>query len=158
MVIMERENDWFNNTYVVDELQGAGQEKCSSLHTSLILQENIANYSDKGCSVYVAFLDIRKAFDTTWIEGLLYKMIECGINLKTLRLIGESYKQFQCAVIIDGKQGEWFMPERGVHQGSPLSMKIYHFFVNELIQQLKSSPYALVVNGINISVPTILAQ
>ena len=67
---MQRESKWLTDTDVTDYLQGAGQEKRSCLHTSLIVQEAIAYNVNKGNTVYVAYLDTRKAFDTVCREGL----------------------------------------------------------------------------------------
>ena len=110
---------------VIDELQGAGQDKCSSLHVSMLPQEAISYYINKGNSVYIAFLDIRKAFDTVWVPGILFKLSQLGVNRKALRFVSEGYKNFQCSVMIDGSWDSWFLPERGVHQGAPLSMRLY---------------------------------
>ena len=71
-ILFKRERKWFSDNDVIAEIQGAGQAHCSSLHTSMLLQELIAEHRHKGESVYVAFLDIRKSFDTVWIPGLLY--------------------------------------------------------------------------------------
>ena len=59
MIILEREKEWLERNNVIDELQGAGQDKCSSLHVSMLLQEAISYYRNKGNSVYIVFLDIR---------------------------------------------------------------------------------------------------
>ena len=69
--MLSREKEWLSHPDVIDDLQGAGQNKCSSLHTSMVLQEVIQANVEKGQSVYVAFLDIKKAFDTVWVPGLL---------------------------------------------------------------------------------------
>jgi hypothetical protein len=154
MVIFEREKSWFYDNNVTDEMQGAAQPKCSSLHVSMILQESISTCISRGSTLYVAFLDIRKAFDTTWVPGLLYKIHKAGINNKALCLIAESYRNFKCAALIGGQPGEWFIPERGVHQGSPLSMQLYTIYVNELIQKLKRDPNGFVIDQFNVTCPS----
>ena len=153
MIIIDREREWFTGHDIVDELQGAGQTGCSSLHTSLILREAIDYNVRKGESVYIALLDIQKAFDTVWINGLLYKMYELGVNMKTLRIIFECFENFKSAVLISGEYGRWFNPERGVHQGAPLSMYLYQIFMNDLLKQIKKCDYGLHMNAINVSCP-----
>ena len=63
-LLISREETWFHREGVIENIQGAGQAKCSSLHTSLILQETIAHNSIKGETTYVALLDTKKAYDT----------------------------------------------------------------------------------------------
>ena len=79
-VMLNREKVWVNN--VVDELQGAGQDKCSCLHTSMLFQEAVSSNRVKGATVYVTFIDILKAFDTVRVNGLLYKLYKAEISNK----------------------------------------------------------------------------
>ncbi len=37
--------------------------------------------------MYVVLLDINKAFDSVWIDGLMYRLFEIGIDLKLWKLI-----------------------------------------------------------------------
>ena len=151
-IILSREKSWFSNI-CVDE-QGSGVENCSSLHTSMLLQEAIRYNRNKRETVYTVFLDIRKAFDHVWIEGLLYKLHKIGINGKTWRLIRESYSNFECAAFIGGKNAEWFVTERGVHQGGPLSMMLYMIYINDLLQDLKTCMYGLEMFDIDVTCPS----
>ena len=46
------------------------------------------------------------------------------------------YNNFQCCVFVAGKQSSWFNVLQGVHQGGPLSMKMYMAFNNDLLDIL----------------------
>ena len=152
-VLMEREKDWFLNKDVCDDIQSAGQEKCSSLHTSFLVQECVSYNVNRGCSVYGACLDTRKAFDSVWINGLLYKLHELGIDFKIWKLIRDAYTGFQCAVNVNGQASAWFEIMRGVHQGAPFSMKLYIIYVNKLICNLRNSCYGAAVGVYRIGSP-----
>ena len=102
-LMIKREYDWLQNNAVISEIQSAGKEKLSCLHTSFIVQETVAYLLNRGNSVYAAFLDARKAFDTVWIDGLLHKLLLLGINRKFWRMIRSSYTDFECAVFIKGR-------------------------------------------------------
>ena len=91
-VIHEKEKEWFNETGVIDNLQGAAQENCSSMQTSFILQEMMAKYNYYGETIYMAFMDIQKAFDTVWTDGLLYKLKRAGMGNKARQLIAKAYE------------------------------------------------------------------
>ena len=77
-VLMEREKSWLQEN--IDPIQSAGQPHCSSLHTSFLVQEVISYNVNKGSTVYSAFLDTRKAFDTVWIDGLMHKLYKKGMS------------------------------------------------------------------------------
>ena len=151
MLILQRESPWFKET--LDELQGASQDNCSCQHTSLMMQEAISYNLDMGESVYGGLCDIMKAFDSVWIKGLLYKLHEYGIDIKSWKLIQNGYINFKCAAFVDGKPSEWFIVLRGVHQGAPLSMKLYQVFVNALLVLLKNSGFGLQLGHINVTCP-----
>ena len=143
---------WCND--VTDDLQGAGQEKCSSMHTTWLLRETISANREKGCSVYVGLLDTKKAFDSVWINGLMYKLFKLGMDGKMWRILRDMYKEFHCCVQIDGTNSAWFTIEQGLHQGAPWSMYGYQVMINDLIIALKCSGLGIVIKHINTSSPT----
>ena len=151
-ILIAREKSWFND--VRCDIQGAGVDNCSSLHTSMMLQEVMAYNRNKGETVYTVWKDIHKAFDHVWIEGLLYKLYKLGINGKTWRLIRECYSNFQCSAFIGGTNGPWFPVTRGVHQGAPLSMILYEVFINDLLIELRDSRHGIQMFDIDITCPT----
>ena len=152
-VLIKRESLWLHNPNVIDCIQSAGQEKCSCLHSSFLAQEAIYGMLNKSESVYGTGLDTSKAFDTVWINGLLWKLKEKGLNKKTWRLIRSGYTDFQCSVSVGGEIGVYFTLQRGVHQGAPFSMWLYMVFINDLIQELKACGVGIAINCHNISSP-----
>jgi len=46
----------------------------------MIFQEAIQHIREKGKKAYVALLDVRKAFDSVWHDGLLHKLFQMGIR------------------------------------------------------------------------------
>ena len=64
----------------LNPLRGGFREHISCTHTAFILQKTIQSLRDQGKKAYVAYLDVRKAFDTVWHEGLFVKMHQKGIK------------------------------------------------------------------------------
>ncbi len=61
LLLLKRVNGWITST--LDDLQGANRTGISSLETAACLKETIAHNANKGNTVYVALLDVKKAFD-----------------------------------------------------------------------------------------------
>ena len=116
--------------------QGAAQQGCSSIHSSMLLQDTISYNRAKGKTVFVAFLDTRKAFDSVWIDGLLYNLYQKEIDSKFCRIIKGCYHDFSCRVFTGGMYSKWFPVKQGVHQGGPLSMLLYLLFIDDMIRDL----------------------
>ena len=107
-----------------------------------ITDQRLQNFTHTICSRYTMFHPyVRKVFNTVWVNGLLYKLYKLGLTTKTWRLIRECFRDIRCSAFIAGEVAEWFIPERGVHQGAPLSMTLYQIYVNDLLQELRTSQY-----------------
>jgi hypothetical protein len=137
MVLLGRADDWFVEK--IDSLQGAGKKGMSCIDTSLILKETLSHCAEGGNSVYVVLLDTKKAFDQVWIDGLMYQLLQCGMDWRLWKMIRNFYTDFKCTVRIGNTTSRWFNVTQGVHQGGVLSMKLYCMFANGLIDDLRHS-------------------
>ena len=85
------------------------------------------------------FLDISKAFDKVWHEGLLYKLKSMGISEELFKLL-ENYLsgRFQM-VLLNGQTSSWRPILAGVPQGSILGPFLFLIYINDLPDELKSN-------------------
>ena len=85
------------------------------------------------------FLDILKAFDKVWHEGLLFKLKSVGISGELYSLL-ENYLsgRFQ-RVILNGQHSLWKPILAGVPQGSILGPLLFLIYINDLPNELKSN-------------------
>ena len=58
----------------IHPLQGGFKKQQGCLMTSFLVKEAIQFAKEKGSEVYACFLDVRKAFDQVWHDGLFYKL------------------------------------------------------------------------------------
>jgi hypothetical protein len=74
-----------------------------------ILKTLISKYVlEKKTKICSCFVDLRKAFDTVWHNGLLYKLMTNKICHKFLNIIQNMYNLCQSAVKIDNKHSNYF--------------------------------------------------
>ena len=133
-------------------MQGISNIRSSSLHTSFICREAISQNE----STYVACLDVRKAFDTVWVTGLLYKLIQLEVDSLLWLIIKNSFHEFKCLVRINGKQSGPFYPKQGVHQGDIFSMFLYCIYNNDLLKKLNQFSMQVNINYINCTSPAFV--
>ena len=137
-VVLSKLSCWIREDKIIDNLQGAAQEKCSSLQTSLLVLETIARYQEQETSLYVCMFDVKKAYDGVGQKGLFYKIYHTGMHNKTWRLIKEMFSGFKCCVELGGDKSSWFAAQQGIVQGGPLSLIGYEMFNKDLLVQLKN--------------------
>ena len=123
----------------------AFQKACSGKDLVLALNETIHFYNERGNNVYVVFLDVAKAVDSVWQDGLFYELHEIGWKSKFWKILKESYANFKCEVLLNSKRSKTFTTEKGVYQGAPLSMRLYQIYNNDLLESLikKSSIFGI---------------
>ena len=85
------------------------------------------------------FLDISKAFDKVWHEGLLYQLKSLGISGELYNLL-ENYlsDRFQ-RIILNRQFSSWKPILAGVPQGSILDPLHFLIYNNDLPNELKSN-------------------
>ena len=68
-------------------MQFAFQKRCSSKDSVLVLNETMHFHNERGNKVYVMFLDVAKAFDSVWQDGLFYKLHKIGLKGKFWKIL-----------------------------------------------------------------------
>ena len=83
------------------------------------------------------YLDISKAFDRVWHEGLVYKLRRCGVSGNILSLIKDFLANHKQRMVLNGKTSEWGSVTAGVPQGSILGPLFFLVYINDLTDNLK---------------------
>ena len=86
------------------------------------------------------FLDISKAFDKVWHEGLVFKLEQNGISGSLLKLFQNYLNDRNQRVVLNGSFSEFFSIESGVvPQGSILGPLLFLIYINNLEKNIKSN-------------------
>ena len=148
MLLWQRMKDWWEREQVISPLQGACRTGKSCVHPALTLQESIAIGLGTGKKVLVTYLDVSKAFDGVWIDGLFFQLRQTGIVGKAWRLLYSTYQDFRCKVRISGVYSDWYTMECGIHQVGFLSLLKYVAFIDPLLRDLVKSELGCRVAGV----------
>ena len=85
-----------------------------------------------GEHVIVAFLDVEKAFDNVWHNGLRYKIYQLDLPTKLCRWLSDFLVGRVIQVEIEGFLSPKVYPKAGVPQGSNLSPLLFLIYVNAM--------------------------
>ena len=82
------------------------------------------------------FLDIEKAYDTLWVDGLISNLYDIGIRGKTLSFINNSLRNRTFQVKIENTLSHINNTENGLSQGSTISPILF----NLMLCQIPTTP------------------
>lgn len=131
-VILDRINR-FNSDHkiIIDEQFGFRSGHNTAMQVARIAHAIILNYNKSNVTSLV-LLDIEKAFDTVWIEGIVYKLIKYHFPQSIIKLLHSYLSGRQFKIRINQSYSKIRNSKAGVPQGSVLGPVIFSYFINDI--------------------------
>lgn len=117
---------------LIQDEQFGFRPKHSTVHQVLRLVEYVTDGFNRKQSTAAVFFDVAKAFDKVWHEGLLFKMLEAGVPLSLVQLIGSYLNGRTARIKLNGTRSTERILTAGVPQGSLLSPILYCIFASDV--------------------------
>ena len=89
--------------------------------------------------MYTFFLDVQKAYDTVWRDGVWLKLWDMGVKGRMWRVIKKIYEASRSTVLLEGEKSAMFSVEQGVAQGFSLSPILFSVFINDLLKDVEQA-------------------
>ena len=89
--------------------------------------------------MFSCFVDFKKAFDSIWHQGLLYKLLKYKIGGKFFDVISNLFSNSRCSVKDTATRSEFFDYRKGVRQGCILLPILFNLYLNELPHTFNSN-------------------
>lgn len=119
--------------------QGGFRTRRGTLDQLAVLQEWTIQSKAKGKARYMAFLDIKAAYDQVDRDLLWIKCSRQGIPAEFIKVLMALFDSNKAYLAINGANTATFPLKSGLLQGSPLSPILYSIFINDLVQAINEN-------------------
>jgi len=134
-VLLNRINDHLEDNNIIPNQQCGFRTGRSTSHQLIKViktaKENIKMKKSTG----MIFLDVEKAFDRVWHNGLLYKMLKLNFPLPLIKTVRSFLSERTFSVYIKGQLSEIKGIKFGVPQGAVLSPTLYNIFTYDIVRE-----------------------
>ena len=132
-------------TYIIEnnlisENQAGFKPGDSCVNQLLAITHEIFSSFDDNYEVRGVLLDISKAFNKVWHEGIIHKLKRNRIPGNLLRLLTDFLKNRKQRVILNDQSSSWANINAGVPQGSILGPLLFLIYINDLSDNLQCNP------------------
>jgi hypothetical protein len=104
----------------------------STIHQLLRTTEYIKDALNHRKFTIGLFLDIAKAFDKVWIEGLIVKLSRAEVDLPMIKILNSFLTRRQFSVKYHGTKSSIRFTRAGVPQGSVLAPILYNLYTRDI--------------------------
>jgi len=137
-VVFNRLYEYLDKNKLLTTLNSGFKKRDGTINQLVNIVDKIYKALDNHQDVCMVFLDISKAFDKVFHQGLLHKMRQLGIDGKLLKWLCSYLSDRKQRVSLEGKCSQWQVLGAGVPQGSILGPLLFLIFVNDIVYDIQS--------------------
>jgi hypothetical protein len=131
--ILSNRIQWFLESKCLINRKPTGFRRgCSTNDHITQLESHIKQDFSKKSSTVAVFLDISKAYDSVWTQGLIYKTSGLGISGPILTWIQEFLTGRSFCVRLGSQSSQFTHVKKGVTQGADLSPNLFNLMLTDL--------------------------
>lgn len=132
-IVLIRINDYLEENNIIPTQQCGFRTGRSTSHQLIKVINTAKENIKKKMSTGMIFLDVEKAFDRVWHNGLLFKMIKLRFPIALIKIVRSFLSERTFSVFIKGQLSEIKDIKYGVPQGAVLSPTLYNIYTHDIV-------------------------
>ncbi|KAK6171753.1 hypothetical protein SNE40_018186 [Patella caerulea] len=152
-IITTRITKYLDSVSIPSPYQSGFRKKYKTTDNIIILKTIINKCFKKKKYLYACFIDLNKAFDRVWREGLYVKLLNLGISGNIYKTIKSMFDNSKSQVKVNNNLSNSFRNEIGLMQGNNLSPLLFNVFIDDLVSYIEGKD---IPNVGNYPVPCLM--
>ena len=137
-IIFDKVYSFLNSNKLISKRRSGFRPNDSTIYQLISITSSIYKSFENYDETSAVFLDISKAFDKVWHEGVIHKLKCNWITSNLLTFLDNYLKDRHQRVDLNGTESKWMKVNAGVPQGSVLGTLLFLVYINDLPDNIKS--------------------
>ena len=121
----------------ISDAQAGGRKKRATTDHLLILKDIIRQHKRRRKPLYLTFLDVTKAYDKAWLDGLLHNIYNRGVQGPTWNMIRKFNQNLRAVIKTRYGMTRPITIKDSIRQGGVLSVMMYSAMMDEIATRIE---------------------
>ena len=137
-VLNQRISKWCEENNTISDAQFGFRKGRSTVDAVFVLHSIIENYVNSTKRLYYCFVDMKRCFDSIYLNALWLKLYKANVDGKVLRIIRSMYQSVKSCVRHCENYSDYFNIAVGLRQGEIISPILFSLFVEDIEMYLQN--------------------
>ena len=107
----------------------------STIDQIFALRQVVEKRWEHALPIYCAFIDLEKAYDSVWRDGMWQIAKYYGIPTQVVELLKSWYEGISSCVRLEEGDGDWFPIRTGLRQGCVMSPSLFNLYMDAMMRK-----------------------
>ena len=140
----------------VTENQAGGQKGKATSDHILLLKETVGGIRRRKKKVYMAFLDVTKAYNKAWIDAIMYAMHKEGLTLPEWEVIRKMNEDITATIMTKYGMTREIKIRDIIRQGGVLSVAQYALLMDEINKEITENKLGTFIPSLEENIECLL--